>query len=117
MIPVVALVGRTNVGKSTLFNRLTKSNDAIVADYPGLTRDRKYGSVEWEKNKFILIDTIGIDGIKNDLNMITENQSIIAIEEADIVIFMVDSRVGLIAADKNIAKYLRKKKKKNYYSC
>ncbi len=62
MLPVVALVGRPNVGKSTLFNRLTRTRDALVADFPGLTRDRKYGSVDYEGLEFIVVDTGGIDG-------------------------------------------------------
>ncbi|UDG80652.1 GTPase Der [Candidatus Hartigia pinicola] len=108
MIPVVALVGRPNVGKSTLFNQLTRTRDALVADVSGLTRDRQYGRAEVEGHEFIIIDTGGIDddttkGIK--LHIVA--QSLQAIKEADVVLFIVDARTGLMHDDKIIAKYLR----------
>ncbi len=96
MIPVVALVGRPNVGKSTLFNRLTRTRDALVADFPGLTRDRKYGRAEVEGREFICIDTGGIDGTEEGVETRMAEQSLLAIEEADVVLFMVDARAGLM---------------------
>ena len=94
MIPTIALVGRPNVGKSTLFNRLTKSRDALVANYSGLTRDRKYGDGEHANKKFILIDTGGISGEEEGIDHAMADQSLLAIEEADIVFFVVDARAG-----------------------
>ena len=94
MLPVVALVGRPNVGKSTLFNRLTRTRDALVADFPGLTRDRKYGSVDYEGLEFIVVDTGGIDGSEEGIELEMAEQSLRAIDEADIVLFMVDARTG-----------------------
>lgn len=114
MIPVIALVGRPNVGKSTLFNRLTRTRDALVADFPGLTRDRKYGRAELEGHEFIVIDTGGIDGTEEGVETRMAGQSLLAIEEADIVFFMVDGRSGLIPADKGIAQHLRNRKKATY---
>jgi tRNA U34 5-carboxymethylaminomethyl modifying GTPase MnmE/TrmE len=96
MVPVVALVGRPNVGKSTLFNRLTRTRDALVADFPGLTRDRKYGRAEVEGREFICIDTGGIDGTEDGVETRMAEQSLLAIEEADVVLFMVDARAGLM---------------------
>ncbi len=112
MLPVVALVGRPNVGKSTLFNRLTRSRDALVADYPGLTRDRQYGQAEVEEHPFIVIDTGGINGDEKGIDVLMAEQSLMAVEEADAVLFMVDARDGLTAADHGIAEYLRKQDKK-----
>lgn len=111
MIPVVALVGRPNVGKSTLFNRLTRTRDALVADFPGLTRDRKYGRAKLEEQEFILIDTGGIDGTEQGVETKMAEQSLAAIEEADVVLFMVDGRAGLTSADEAIAKHLRSREK------
>ncbi|NQZ82164.1 MAG: ribosome biogenesis GTPase Der [Colwellia sp.] len=112
MLPVVALVGRPNVGKSTLFNRLTRSRDALVADYPGLTRDRQYGKAEVEEHPFIVIDTGGIQGDEKGIDALMADQSLMAIAEADAVLFMVDARAGLTSADIGIADYLRKQNKK-----
>jgi len=114
MIPVVALVGRPNVGKSTLFNRLTKTRDALVADFPGLTRDRKYGRAEIEGNEFIIVDTGGIDGTEDGVETRMAGQSLLAIEEADIVLFMVDARAGLMPADQGIAQHLRSREKATF---
>ncbi|WJV52794.1 ribosome biogenesis GTPase Der [Pectobacteriaceae bacterium CE90] len=114
MIPVVALVGRPNVGKSTLFNRLTRTRDALVADFPGLTRDRKYGRAEVEGNEFIAIDTGGIDGSEEGVETRMAGQSLQAIEEADIVLFMVDARDGLMPADRGIAQHLRSREKPTF---
>jgi GTP-binding protein len=112
MLPVVALVGRPNVGKSTLFNRLTRSRDALVADYPGLTRDRQYGQAQVEDHPFIVIDTGGINGDEEGIDVLMAEQSLMAIAEADAVLFMVDARDGLTSADIGIADYLRKQSKK-----
>ena len=114
MTPVVALVGRPNVGKSTLFNRLTRTRDALVADFPGLTRDRKYGQVKLGELEFIVVDTGGIDGSEEGIELKMAEQSLLAIEEADVVLFMVDARAGLTAADQAIAEHLRKTHKKVY---
>ena len=108
MIPVVALVGRPNVGKSTLFNRLTRSRDALVADFPGLTRDRKYGQAKLGEHEFIVIDTGGIDGTEEGVETKMAEQSLAAIDEADVVLFMVDGRAGLTPADTAISNHLRK---------
>ena len=110
--PVVALVGRPNVGKSTLFNRLTRTRDALVADFPGLTRDRKYGQAHLAGHDFIVIDTGGIDGTEEGVEEKMAEQSLLAIEEADIVLFLVDARAGLTSADIGIANYLRQRKNK-----
>ncbi|MDX3774592.1 ribosome biogenesis GTPase Der [Chromatiaceae bacterium AAb-1] len=112
MLPVVALVGRANVGKSTLFNRLTRTRDALVADYPGLTRDRKYGSVKYEGLEFIVVDTGGIDGNEQGIEVEMAEQSLRAIDEADVVLFMVDARTGATVGDEAIAAHIRKVEKK-----
>ncbi|WP_353233469.1 ribosome biogenesis GTPase Der [Diaphorobacter ruginosibacter] len=109
MKPVIALVGRPNVGKSTLFNRLTKSRDAIVADFAGLTRDRHYGNGRQGKHEYIVIDTGGFEpdastGIFREMAKQTQQ----AVAESDVVIFVVDVRAGLSAQDHEIAKYLRR---------
>lgn len=111
MTPVIALVGRPNVGKSTLFNRLTRSRDALVANFPGLTRDRKYGQGQLNGTEFIVIDTGGIDGSEQGIEEKMAEQSLLAIDEADIVLFLVDARAGLTAADIGIAQYLRRREK------
>ncbi|KTD35591.1 GTP-binding protein EngA [Legionella moravica] len=112
MIPVIALVGRPNVGKSTLFNRLTKTQDALVADFPGLTRDRQYGQALYNNKPYIVVDTggIGVDDIAVDSLM--SKQSAIALNEADAVLFLVDGRSGLTGIDEQIAINLRKLNKK-----
>ena len=114
MIPVIALVGRPNVGKSTLFNRLTRTRDALVANYSGLTRDRKYGEAEMEGRKYIVIDTGGISGGEEGIDELMAEQSLQAIDEADIVLFMLDARAGLTPADSMIAKHLRVQGKKTF---
>ena len=110
MKPVIALVGRPNVGKSTLFNRLTKTRDAIVADYAGLTRDRHYGNGRLGRREFIVIDTGGFEPDAGEGSIYREmaSQTRQAVAEADIVIFVVDARSGLSAQDHDIANYLRK---------
>lgn len=107
MIPVIALVGRPNVGKSTLFNRLTRTRDALVADFPGLTRDRQYGEGKVGGFPYIVIDTGGISGDEEGIDAEMARQSLRAIDEADLVLFIVDARAGLTAADEMIAQYLR----------
>lgn len=114
MLPVIALVGRPNVGKSTLFNRLTRSRDALVADYPGLTRDRKYGQAKYQGLQFIVVDTGGITGDERGIDAAMAGQSLMAVEEADIVLFLVDTRAGLTPGDEGIAKHLRSSKKPVY---
>ncbi|MCJ8169193.1 ribosome biogenesis GTPase Der [Atopomonas sediminilitoris] len=114
MVPVIALVGRPNVGKSTLFNRLTRSRDALVADFAGLTRDRKYGEARWQGRDYIVIDTGGISGDEEGIDAKMAEQSLLAIEEADYVLFLVDARAGLTAADLMIAEHLRKRNKTSY---
>jgi GTP-binding protein len=109
MKPVLALVGRPNVGKSTLFNRLTKTRDAIVADYAGLTRDRHYGNGKHGKHEYIVIDTGGFEpdataGIYKEMAKQTRQ----AVAEADVVVFVVDAREGISAQDHEIANYLRR---------
>lgn len=107
MIPVIALVGRPNVGKSTLFNCLTKSRAALVADKPGLTRDRIYGEGEIDDRSFIVVDTGGIGGEKDDVSTLMAEQTQKAIQESDQILFIVDARVGLTPSDQVIAKKLR----------
>ncbi|TMP29385.1 ribosome biogenesis GTPase Der [Pseudoalteromonas rubra] len=114
MLPVIALVGRPNVGKSTLFNRLTRTRDALVADFPGLTRDRKYGQANYDGYEFIVVDTGGIDGSEEGIETEMAEQSLLAIEEADVVLFLVDARAGMTAADQAIAQHLRKQQKKSF---
>lgn len=108
MKPVLALVGRPNVGKSTLFNRLTRSRDALVADFPGLTRDRQYGEGKGGDKPYIVIDTGGLEGGETGINFEMASQSLLAIEEADVVLLMVDGRAGLNPADVQIVDHLRK---------
>ena len=108
MIPVIALVGRPNVGKSTLFNRLTRSRDALVADFPGLTRDRKYGEARYGDQHFILIDTGGITGTEEGIDSRMAEQSFAAVEEADAILLMVDARAGLTAVDEELVAFLRR---------
>ncbi len=114
MLPVVALVGRPNVGKSTLFNRLTNTRDALVADFPGLTRDRKYGPAKFENRGFIVVDTGGITGDEEGIDAAMAEQSLLAIDEADVVLFLVDARAGLTPDDIGIAEHLRKQDKAMY---
>ena len=111
MKPVIALVGRPNVGKSTLFNRLTKTRDAIVADMPGLTRDRQYGDASWGEHEFIVIDTGGITGDEDGVDLYMRNQSLQAVEEAHAVLFLVDAQVGLTPVDEMLAQTLRTRQK------
>ncbi|HEC06215.1 MAG TPA: ribosome biogenesis GTPase Der [Thiolapillus brandeum] len=108
MLPVIALVGRPNVGKSTLFNRLTRSRDALVADQPGLTRDRQYGVGRIGNRPYVVVDTGGISGEREGVEVLMDRQVRLAIEEADHVFYLVDAREGLAGADEQIAAELRK---------
>lgn len=108
MLPVIALVGRPNVGKSTLFNYLTRSREALVADFPGLTRDRQYGRVKHGKRACLVVDTGGIADDAEGIESFARKQVQTALEEADIVFFLVDAREGLSVSDKVIADSLRK---------
>ena len=109
MLPVIALVGRPNVGKSTLFNRLTRSRDALVADFPGLTRDRQYGEGRVGPRPYIVVDTGGFEPVKSHgIVKAMASQAELAIEEADVVIFVVDARTGLTPHDERIANHLRR---------
>ncbi len=113
LLPVIALVGRPNVGKSTLFNALTKTRHALVADQPGLTRDRQYGHAHFAGQDYIVVDTGGlIESFKKDpLAALMAKQSWQAVEEAQIILFLVDARAGLLPEDITLAKKLRKMNK------
>lgn len=108
MLPVIALVGRPNVGKSTLFNRLTRSRDALVADQPGLTRDRQYGVGRVGDRPYVVVDTGGLSGEKEGIDVLMERQSMRAVEEADVVLFLVDAHAGPTGGDEMIANQLRR---------
>ncbi len=107
MLPVVALCGRPNVGKSTLFNALTRSREALVADFEGLTRDRRYGLAQLEHHSLILVDTGGLTEGATGIDALTVEQARAAIEESDLLMFMVDARDGLTVDDQNFAGQLR----------
>ncbi|HXD84629.1 MAG TPA: ribosome biogenesis GTPase Der [Rudaea sp.] len=108
MLPVVALVGRPNVGKSTLFNVLTRTRDALVHDLPGLTRDRQYGVCRSGAREFVVVDTGGLTGEREGIAAMTAHQAMLAVDEADRVVFVVDAREGLMPADRNILDALRR---------
>jgi GTP-binding protein len=108
VLPVVALVGRPNVGKSTLFNALTRSRDALVADLPGVTRDRHYGVCRLGARPFVLVDTGGLSGERVDIDELTEKQVQRAIEEASTCVLLVDAREGLLPQDRVILDRLRR---------
>ena len=108
MKPIVAIVGRPNVGKSRLFNRLTESQRAIVYDFEGVTRDRQYADGEWYGRYYTLIDTGGfVPTTEEPLLALMRDQAQLAIEEADVIIFMMDGRAGLLGGDHQIAEQLR----------
>ncbi|HET6588404.1 MAG TPA: ribosome biogenesis GTPase Der [Oleiagrimonas sp.] len=108
MLPVVALVGRPNVGKSTLFNLLTRSRDALVADLPGVTRDRHYGFCRLGEKPFVTIDTGGLTDDETGLDALTARQVRLAVDESDVVVLMVDARDGLLPRDRDILDELRR---------
>src|SRR5690625_2547308 len=109
--PTVAIVGRPNVGKSTIFNRIVGERVAIVEDKPGVTRDRIYSEAEWIGHQFHLIDTGGIDSGAEPLLIQMREQAEIAIDEAEVIIFIVDGRDGLTATDREVAQLLFRSKK------
>lgn len=116
-VPVLALVGRPNAGKSTLFNRLTRERKAIVDYLPGITRDRNYGEVEWYGRRFLLIDTGGFEpdpetGLKKQI----QEQSRLAIEEADVILFLFDGKAGLNPLDRDVVRLLRQVKKPVFFA-
>ena len=117
MKPVIAIIGRPNVGKSTLFNRLAGRGKAIVIDEPGATRDRNYADCAWNDRPFILIDTGGFEpAAEVEILVQMREQTKLAIEEADIILFMMDGRDGLTPADQEIARMLRMEKKTVFYA-
>jgi GTP-binding protein len=124
MKPLVAIVGRPNVGKSTFFNRMIGERIAVVEDMPGTTRDRIYGDTDWNGREFTLIDTgglefgsyipvgqVGLNGQPGDIMKSVQSQAQLAIDEADVIVFMVDARSGITAADEEVADLLRRGKK------
>ena len=115
MLPIVVIVGRSNVGKSTLFNRLTRFRKALVGDVPGLTRDRHFGEVKFGKFNFLIVDTGGFEpNSREALQSHMSRQTEEAVFEADIIIFLVDGRSGIVSGDHNISKLLRKTGKPVY---
>jgi len=112
---LVALIGRPNVGKSTLFNRMVKRRDALVDPTPGVTRDRHYARVSWEEHPFILVDTGGIDDEDDTITNHIRHQAMMAVEEADIIFFLMDGREGLTPSDIEIVDLLRRTEKKVFY--
>nr|WP_239538346.1 ribosome biogenesis GTPase Der [Dyella mobilis] len=107
-MPVIALVGRPNVGKSTLFNAMTRSRDALVADMPGVTRDRHYGVCRTGERPFVVVDTGGLSGVDEGLDALTAQQVRLAIDEAQVLVFVVDARDGLLPQDRSILDELRR---------
>ncbi len=107
-LPLVAIIGRANVGKSTLFNRLTQSSKALVANVPGVTRDRHYGAVTWEDHPFMLVDTGGLVGGEADLGEQVRRQAEAAVAEADVILLVMDGRAGLQEDDDEVVDYLRR---------
>jgi GTP-binding protein len=114
MVPVIAIVGRPNVGKSTLFNYLTRSRDALVANEPGVTRDRQYGEGTFENQHFIVIDTGGLEDTQNKIHQEISQQTLTALEEAQIIFWVVDARAGFTIVDQQIVQKLRGLKKPIY---
>jgi len=107
MKPVIVLVGRPNVGKSTLFNRLTQSRAALVADQPGLTRDRIYGTGRVGDRPYIAVDTGGLSGERDGIDSLMAEQAMLAVQESDVILFLVDGRAGMTSGDQDIARHLR----------
>lgn len=116
MKPIVAIVGRPNVGKSTLFNRIVRGKKAIIADEPGVTRDRHYADVEWDGKTFTLIDTGGFEPVSKDRIFIQmREQCQVAIDESDVILFVMDGKEGLTPSDKEITNILRRLNKSVFY--
>ena len=110
--PVIAIVGRPNVGKSLLFNRIAEKRQAIVEDTPGVTRDRIYADAEWRNRPFTIIDTGGIEPRTDDeILKFMRQQALLAIDHADVVVLVVDIRTGMTAADEDVASMLKKSRK------
>ena len=117
MLPIVTIVGRPNVGKSTLFNRLTKKRNALVDDIPGVTRDRLYATARWKDKDFILVDTGGFDSAPADrLSDVIKKQVQIAVEEADVIILLFDGKTGPVLGDEDLLALLRRSEKKVLYA-
>ncbi len=108
VLPLVAIIGRANVGKSTLFNRLTRTSQALVADFPGVTRDRLYGNVDWEDFSFLLVDTGGLVGGEEELGELVRRQAEAAVAEADVLLLVMDGKEGPQAGDGEVIDYLRR---------
>ena len=116
-LPLVAIIGRANVGKSTLFNRLIQKRTAIVNDAPGVTRDRIYGQSDWLGHFFIVVDTGGVDvDGTNEIELQVVEQALLAQEEADIVIFVADKNVGLTPQDREVVDRIRKSGKPFFFA-
>jgi GTP-binding protein len=113
MLPVVALVGRPNVGKSTLFNALTRTREALVADRPGVTRDRHYGVCRLGAQPFVVVDTGGLDGDADELHALTEVQAEAALDEAAVIVLVTDAREGLVPGDSAVMRRVRRRGKPN----
>src|SRR5262245_55169400 len=112
MIPVIAIVGRPNVGKSTLFNCLTKTKDALVAGTPHVTRDRNYGEGEFTGIRYLVIDTGGLESeLVSDMQALMQKQSLQAIADANVLLFVVDAKEGLTPEDYDVAQILRQTSK------
>lgn len=117
MKPIIAIIGRPNVGKSTLFNRLSEHKKAIVIDEPGATRDRNYAETDWGPHYFTLIDTGGFEPVSDEKILVQmREQTSLAIEEADVIIFLLDGKDGLTPADKEITNLLRRTGKPVFYT-
>lgn len=111
-LPIVAIVGRPNVGKSTLVNRIAENNEAIVHEMRGVTRDRSYHEADWNGREFTLIDTGGIEMNKDDVFQESiRSQALVAAEQADVILFLVDSKTGINADDQAVANILRRSNK------
>uniref|UniRef100_A0A7V4LCY9 GTPase Der n=1 Tax=Desulfobacca acetoxidans TaxID=60893 RepID=A0A7V4LCY9_9BACT len=106
-VPLVAIIGRANVGKSTLFNALTRSTQALVADVPGVTRDRHFGRVSWQGHAFLLVDTGGLVGGEDELGRLVQRQAKAAVAEADAVLLVMDGKTGPHPGDEEVVEYLR----------
>ena len=116
MKPIIAIVGRPNVGKSTLFNRIAGGKKAIVENEPGVTRDRNYADVEWEEHSFTLIDTGGFEPVSKDRLFVQMREQVqLAMDEADAILFVMDGKEGLSPSDKDIADILRRQRKPVFY--